>query len=102
MHNRINVPLSFYKVATNFIPNMLPDMAQAARSPYEELVFEHWLRTGMREEVELLLRSEIQQRAGTFTNYLFSFRDGWYPASDNRAFRQAELERSVDPIIARY
>jgi hypothetical protein len=35
-------------------------------------------------------------------NYLFSLRDASYPASDNRAVRQVELESSVGPIIARY
>ncbi len=103
MKDAVNVPLSFYKVAMNFIPNMAPGATQAEPSPYENLVFEFWLRTGVSpEQAENMLRTEIGQRAGTFTNYLFSFRDAWYPASDNRAVRQAELERSVGPIIARY
>lgn len=103
MKDKVNVPLSFYKVAMHFIPNMAPDATQAEPSPYESLVFEFWLRTGVSpEQAEHLLRTEVGQRAGTFTNYLFSFRDAWYPASDNRAVRQADLERSVEPIITRY
>jgi hypothetical protein len=103
MRDSVNVPLTFYKVAMHFIPNMAPDATRANPSPYEDLVFAHWLRTGVDPaQAEQLLRAEIVQRAGTFTNYFFSFRDGWYPASDNRAVRQIELERSVAPIIARY
>jgi hypothetical protein len=103
MDDRVNVPLTFYKVATRLVPNMAPDARLADPSSYENLVFEHWLRTGASpERAEDVLRAEIRQRAGTFVNYLFSLRDASYPASDNRAFRQVELERSVGPIIARY
>jgi hypothetical protein len=103
MKDTVNVPLSFYKVAMNFIPNMSSIATQAEPCPYESLVFEFWLRTGVSpEQAENLLRTEIAQRAGIFTNYLFSFRDAWYPASDNRALRQVELERSVGPVIARF
>jgi hypothetical protein len=103
MRSSVNVPLTFYKVAMNFVPNMARDAKMADPSAYEDLAFAYWLRTGVDpRRAEELLRSEIFQRAGTFTNYLFSFRDGWYPASDNRAVRQTELEQSVAPIIARY
>lgn len=103
MNDRVNVPLTFYKVATRLVPNMAPDARLADRSPYEDLVFEHWFRTGTSpEQAEDVLRSEIRHRAGTFVNYLFSLRDASYPASDNRAVRQVELEKSVGPIIARY
>ncbi|WP_319797003.1 hypothetical protein [Nitrobacter sp.] len=103
MRDSVNVPLTFYKVAMHFIPNMAPHATTADPSPYESLVFAYWLRTGMNSmQAEGLLRTEISRRAGTFTNYLFSFRDGWYPASDSRAVRLVELERSVAPIIARY
>lgn len=103
MKDSINVPLTFYKVAMRFIPNMAQDAKTADPSPYENLVFEYWLRVGVSpNQADGLLKTEIKQRAGTFTNYLFSFRDGWYPASDNRALRQAELERSVPEIVARY
>jgi hypothetical protein len=103
MNDTIDVPLTFYKVAMNFIPNMGADAKLADPSSYETLVFEHWLRTGVGpEKADQILRTEITQRAGTFTNYLFSFRDAWYPASDNRAVRPKELERSVAGIIQRY
>lgn len=103
MKDAVNVPLTFYKVAMHFIPNMAPTATIADPSPYEELVFEYWLRCAVAPaQADELLRAEIRQHAGTFTNYLFSFRDAWYPASDSRALRQAELERSVGPIIARY
>jgi hypothetical protein len=103
MRSSVNVPLTFYKVAMHFVPNMAPDATTADPSAYEDLVFAYWLRTGVDpKRAEELLRSEISQRAGTFTNYFFSFRDGWYPASDNRAVRPTELEQSVAPIIARY
>jgi hypothetical protein len=103
MKGSVNVPLTFYKVAMHFIPNMAPDATIANPSPYENLVFAYWLRTGVDPaQAEGLLRTEVSRRAGTFTNYFFSFRDGWYPASDNRAVRQTELERSVASIIARY
>jgi hypothetical protein len=103
MNNKVIVPLTYYGVAISFVPNMAPEARSASPSPYEEIVFEHWLRVGLSpEEAEHLLRSEIQQRAGLYTKYLFSFRDAWYPASDNRAVRQAELERSVEPIITRF
>jgi hypothetical protein len=103
MNDSIDAPLSFYKVGMNLIPVMAPGATEAGVSPYENLVFEHWLRTNVSEaDAERLLRTEIQQGVGTFTNYLFAFRDAWYPASDNRAVRRAELERSVRSIIGRY
>jgi hypothetical protein len=102
-NNKIIVPLTYYGVAISFVPNMAPEARSASPSPYEEIVFEHWLRVGLStEEAKHLLHSEIQQRDGLYTKYLFSFRDAWYPASDNRAVRQAELERSVEPIITRF
>jgi hypothetical protein len=102
-NNRLNVTLTFYRVAMNFIPNMAPNATSASPSPYEDIVFEHWFRTGLSpEKAEQLLHSEAQQRAGLYLNYLFSFRDAWYPASDNRAVRQVEVERSIEPIIGRY
>jgi hypothetical protein len=103
MKDSIDAPLSFYKVAMNLIPVMAPGATEADVSPYENLVFEHWLRTNVSAaDAERLLRTEIRQGVGTFTNYLFAFRDAWYPASDNRAVRRAELERSVRAIIGRY
>jgi hypothetical protein len=101
--DQLNAVLTFYRVAMNFIPNMVPEAKSVGPSRYEAGVFQHWYRTGVSpEQAEQLLRSEIKQRAGMHLNYLFSFRDAWYPASDNRAVRQAELERSVEPIIGRY
>lgn len=103
MNDTVNVPLTFYQVAMNFIPNMNADAKSANPSRYEALVFEHWVRTGVGpEQADQILRTEIAQRSGTFTNYLFGFRDAWYPASDNRAVRPQELERSVGGIIQRY
>lgn len=102
-NNRYEVVLTFYRVAMNFIPNMAPDAGSADPSRYEDELFEHWFRTEVSPEMaEQSLRAEIQQRAGPNLSYLFSFRDAWYPASDNRKVRQAELEQSVGPIIERY
>ena len=102
-NNRYNVVLTFYRVAMNFIPNMAPEAKSADPSRYENELFEHWFRTEVSPETaEQLLGAEIQQRAGPNLSYLFSFRDAWYPASDNRKVRQAELEQSVGPIIERY
>ena len=99
----LSAVLTFYRVATNFIPNMVPEAGSADPSRYEADVFQHWFRGGVSPgQAKQLLRSEIKQRAGLHLNYLFSFRDAWYPASDNRAVRQADLERSVEPIIGRY
>jgi hypothetical protein len=101
--NQLNATLTFYRVGVNFIPNMAPEANSASPSPYEDSVFEQWFRTGISpEKAEQLLHSEVQQRAGLYLSYLFSFRDAWYPASDNRAVRQVELERSIAPIIGRY
>jgi len=102
-NNSYNVVLTFYRVAMNFIPNMAPEARSADPSRYENELFEHWFRTDVSPEMaEKLLGAEIQQRAGPNLSYLFSFRDAWYPASDNRKVRQAELEQSVAPIIERY
>ena len=101
--NQLNATLTFYRVGMNLIPNMAPAANSASPSPYEDSVFEHWFRTGMiPEKAQQLLHSEAQQRAGLYLNYLFSFRDAWYPTSDNRAVRQREVERSIGPIIGRY
>lgn len=101
--DRITPVLTFYRVAMKFIPNMPPEATSAAPSSYEPGLFEHWFRTGVSaEQAEQMLRSEIRQRAGAHLNYLFSFRDAWYPATDNRAVRQGELERSVGPVVDRY
>jgi hypothetical protein len=100
---RLNVALTFYQAAMNFVPNMAPEAKRASPSPYEDSVFEHWLRIGISpEKAEQLLYSEVRQRAGLYLNHLFSFRDAWYPASDNRAVRQQEVERSIEPIIGSY
>jgi hypothetical protein len=101
--NPLNPTLTFYRVGMNFIPNMAPEANTASPSPYEDSVFEQWFRTGMSpDKAEQLLHSEVRQRAGLYLSYLFSFRDAWYPASDNRAVRPLELERSIAPIIERY
>jgi hypothetical protein len=101
--NQLNATLTFYRVGMNLIPNMAPEANSASPSPYEDSVFEHWFRNGMiPEKAQQLLHSEAQQRAGLYLNYLFSFRDAWYPTSDNRAVRQGEVERSIGPIIGRY
>lgn len=98
-----NILMDFYHVGIDLVPNMAPDATEAGPSPYETVVFEYWLRTGITpEEAEKLLHAEIERAAGTYINFLFSFRDAWYPASDNRAVRRPELERSVAPLIARY
>ncbi|MFK4530984.1 hypothetical protein ABIF90_008965 [Bradyrhizobium japonicum] len=102
-NNRYDVVLTFYRVAMSFIPNMEPEARSADPSHYENELFEHWFRTDVNPETaEQLLSAEIQQRAGPNLSYLFSFRDAWYPASDNRRVRQAELAQSVGPIIERY
>lgn len=102
-NNRYNVVLTFYRVAMDFIPNMAPEAKSADPSRYENALFEHWFRTDVSPEMaEQLLGAEIQQRAGANLSYLFSFRDAWYPASDNRKVRQAELEQSVGRVIERY
>jgi hypothetical protein len=101
--NQLNPTLTYYRVGLNFVPIMAPDANSASPSPYEDSVFEHWFRTGVSpEKAEQLLHSEAQQRAGLYLSFLFSFRDAWYPASDNRAVRQVEVERSIEPIIERY
>jgi len=103
MKNQLNPALTYYRVGLNFVPNMAPDANSASPSPYEDSVFEHWFRTGVSpEKAEQLLHSEAQQRWGPYLGFLFSFRDGWFPASDNRAMRQQEVEQSIGPIIGRY
>lgn len=100
---KLNIPLSFYRAGIDLIPNMSPSADVALPSPFEPAVFDHWMHVGIDpERAEEIVRSEIQQRAGTYISFLFSFRDSWYPASDNRAVRPVELERSVGPLIARY
>lgn len=100
---KLNIPLTFFSVGIKLIPNMAPDARTAPPSQFEPAVFEHWRRTDITpEKAEVIIRSEIKVRAGTYSSYLFSFRDFWYPASDNRAVRMVELERSVDPLIERY
>lgn len=99
----LDIPLSFFDVGIKFVPNMAPDARIAPPSPFEPVVFEQWRRTGIDPvRAEALLRTEISARAGTYLPFLFGFRDFWYPASDNRALRQADVERSVEPLIGRY
>lgn len=100
---KLNIPLSFYRAGIDLIPNMAPGATSAPPSPLEPAVFEQWATLGISpEKVEQIVRSEIKQRAGTYISFLFSFRDSWYPSSDNRAVRSAELERSVSSLINRY
>jgi hypothetical protein len=95
--------MDFYSVGIDLVPNMAPEATEASPSRYEPVVFEYWLRTGIApEEAEELLRAEVERAAGTYINFLFSFRDAWYPASDNRAVRRPELAASIAPLIARY
>lgn len=99
----LNIPLSFYWAGIDLIPNMAATDETAPPSTLEPVVFDHWMRVGIDPaRAEEILRSEIRQRAGTYVSFLFSFRDSWYPASDNRAVRPVELERSIGPLIERY
>lgn len=99
----VDVVLDFYQVGIYLVPNLAPDATIAPPSPYEEMVFEYWLRSGISpEEAEAALSTEVARRAGLFSYYLFSFRDGWYPSTDGRATRAIELQRSIGPIVERY
>ncbi|MBN9040859.1 MAG: hypothetical protein BGP05_16815 [Rhizobiales bacterium 62-47] len=99
----LNIPLSFYRAGIDLIPNMAAADEIAPPSALEPNVFDHWMRVGIDPaHAEKILRTELRQRAGTYLSFLFSFRDSWYPASDNRAVRSLELERSVSPLIERY
>jgi hypothetical protein len=103
MDGRTSPLLDFYKVAITPVPNMAPDALEAPPSPHERMVFDYWMRNAIEpDQAERLVRAEVRQLAGTYTNYLFGFRDAWYPASDRRAVRPAPLERSIGPIIMRY
>ena len=100
---KLNIPLSFYRAGIDLIPNMAPGATMAPPSRLEPAVFDQWATMEISpDQAERIVRSEIKQRAGTYISFLFSFRDSWYPSSDNRAVRPADLERSVPLLIERY
>lgn len=100
---KLDIPLSFYRAGIDLIPNMEAKAIAALPSPLEPAAFANWDHNGIDpNDAEKLVKTEIQQKAGSYISYLFSFRDSWYPASDNRAVRPTELLRSIGPLIDRY
>lgn len=94
--------LDYTEVAITRVPDMGPS-GTPPESPHERGLFEYWWRTGLEPaRAEQLLRTEAASRGGFFLAFLFSFRDYWYPATDNRLVRQVEIERSIPDIVRRY
>lgn len=75
----------------------------AGRQTHQERLFEYFARQGKTsQEVDEILRGEAQGRGGFHLGFLFSFRDYWYPATDNRLVRQDEILRQIDLIVSQY
>lgn len=54
------------------------------------------------DELKSALEGEALARSGYHLAFFFSFKDHWYPASDNRAVRTEELVRTVPLIVEEY
>jgi hypothetical protein len=75
----------------------------AGRQTHQERLFEYFARQGRTsQEVGDILRREAQGRGGFYLGFLFSFRDYWYPATDNRLVRQDEILRQIGLIVGQY
>jgi hypothetical protein len=94
--------LDFTDVFRTAVPAMAADGARPA-SPHEAKLFEYFWRTGRApDEVASLLGTEARARAGFYLGFLFAFKDFWYPATDDRFVRQAEVERALPSIVEAY
>lgn len=75
----------------------------APASPHAQALFEHWWRVGTdTDTAEAILTEEAARRSGFYLGFLFNMVDYWYPATDNRAVREAEVKRNIPEIVARY
>jgi hypothetical protein len=48
------------------------------------------------------LKDEAKQKTGWYLGFIFSFKDFWYPATDNRGVRQDEILENIDWIVSAY
>jgi hypothetical protein len=103
---RLNGKGNFVLDYTPLFRRHVPDMPPAATlpdSPHVPALYEFWWRTGTApDQAEATLRAEAAARSGYYLGFLFSFRDHWHPATDNRLVRQADIERLIPSVIDNY
>jgi hypothetical protein len=103
---RLNGRARFVIDYTEIFLNRIPALDISVRHPansYEAHLFEYWQRTGVTpDEAERILKMEVQQEAGYFLAFLFAIPDYWYPATDRRHVRQAEIAHMIPEVAARY
>lgn len=77
--------------------------AWGVRSPLRERLFEYFARTGRtQDQVSRILSQEADARSGFFLAFLFSHVDHWYPVTDDRGVRQAEIRAMIPEIVREY
>lgn len=95
--------LDYTRVFRAPIPRLASDGRQAVPSAHEAAMFEHFKRLGLSPEgLGDLLAQEATARVGYFLGFSFGFVDWWYPASDERAVRPAEVLAAIPAVVARY
>ncbi len=73
------------------------------QSLHKENLFEFFARTAKTpSEVSKILRDEAKQKTGWHLGFFFSFKDFWYPATDNRGVKQDEILKNINLIVSAY
>jgi hypothetical protein len=72
-------------------------------SPHRAHLYEFFWRTGRTPaQVETILRAEANSGTGFYLGFLFALRDSWYPATDDRLVRRADILKAVPGIVDGY
>jgi hypothetical protein len=99
-------PFLLYRddVYTRPIADMPPGGGEpAGQAPYAARLAEFFSRTcRTAEDVKKLLAAEAASRSGFYCGFLFSLRDSWYPATDDRGVREPEVRRELERFAAGY
>jgi hypothetical protein len=105
---KINKPIHFITDYRNIFSSFIQDMPPTGTLPSNQLIhrdnlFEFFARTAKTpSEVSDILKQEAMQKSGWYLGFLFSFKDFWYPATDNRLVRQDQILENIDLIVSSY
>jgi hypothetical protein len=95
--------LDFNEIFTTRVPTLDQSGGRVPASAHESKLFEYWWRTGWTpEKVRRTLEAEAAQRSGYYSGFLFSLKDFWHPATDNRHVRQDDIKAMIPRIVERY
>jgi hypothetical protein len=99
------LPLSidYTDVFLNRLPEITAGNVGGSLSLVRPRLFRHLAVVAMSPgEFGRILRSEAASRSGWYLGFLFSLQDYWYPETDDRLVRSAEILESLPGVLAEY